>query len=102
MTVNLRHVQSGILKPAPVGFSWTTLFFSGFPALFRGDLKWAVIMWIVEGSMLVVSIFTGGIASIVVHIAFAAIYNKRYIVELMAQGSSRLTIIHGTRWPRRV
>lgn len=86
MTANLRHAQSGVLKPAPLGFSWTTLFFSGFPALFRGDLKWAVIMWIVHCSMIVVSFFTFGLASLAAHIAFAAIYNKRYIVELMAQG----------------
>ena len=86
MTVNLRHTQSGVLKPAPLGFSWTTLFFSGFPALFRGDLKWAVIMWIVEGSMLVLSFFTFGIASIVVHCVFAATYNKRYLQDLLGQG----------------
>ena len=86
MTVSLRHTQSGVLKSAPVGFSWTTLFCSGFPALFRGDLKWAVIMWIVEGSIAVLSIFAVGIPSVVVHVVFAAIYNKRYIVDLMAQG----------------
>ena len=65
-----------MLKSAPVGFSWTTFFFGPFPALFRGDLKWFIIM-------LIVGVFTIWIANFII---FGAIYNKRYLVDLMSKG----------------
>ena len=84
--VSLKHTQSGVIKAAPVGFSWTTFFFGGFPALLRGDLKWAVIMWIVWLGGLGLSIVTFGITSVVFGIVLALIYNKRYIVERLEAG----------------
>lgn len=59
-------------KTAPVGFSWTTCFFGGWPALFRGDWKMALIIF-------VCSIFTYGLAGVV----FAFFYNKMYIKDLV-------------------
>jgi hypothetical protein len=35
----LEHPHSGIIKQAPVGYSWTTLCFPALPALFRWDMK---------------------------------------------------------------
>ena len=84
--VSLKHAKSGVIKAAPIGFSWTTFFFGGFPALLRGDLKWAVIMWIVWLSGLGLSILTFGITSVVFGIVLAVIYNKRYVVERMEEG----------------
>ena len=72
-TVNL--VKSGLVKQAPVGFSWTTLFFGMFPALFRGDFKWTLIM-------LIVGFVTVGLAFLV----FAFIYNRLYITSMIESG----------------
>jgi len=84
--ISLKHSQSGVIKPAPIGFSWTTFFFGGFPALFRGDLKWAVIMWIVWLAGLGLSIVTFGVTSVIFGVAIAVIYNKRYVIERLEEG----------------
>ena len=65
----------GVMKEAPVGFSWTTFFFGFFPALIRGDWLWAVIIF-------AASAVSFGLAGIV----FAFIYNRLYIQELLKQG----------------
>jgi hypothetical protein len=72
-TVNLE--KSGLIKEAPVGFSWTTLFFGVFPALFRGDFKWTLIMFLA-------ALFTAGLAWLV----FPFIYNRLYITGMIENG----------------
>ena len=72
-TVNLE--KSGLIKEAPVGFSWTTLFFGMLPALFRGDFKWTLIM-------LITGFVTVGLAFLV----FAFIYNRLYITSMIESG----------------
>ena len=67
--------NSGIVKDAPVGFSWTTFFFGFFPALIRGDWLWAVIIF-------AAAFVTFGLAGIV----FAFIYNRLYIQGLLKHG----------------
>ena len=67
--------KTGIVKDAPVGFSWTTFFFGFFPALIRGDWLWAVIIF-------ATSFVTLGVAALV----FAFIYNRLYIQSLLKQG----------------
>ena len=71
----LKHPHSGMLKEVPLGFSWTTFFFGVFPALFRGDLKNAGIMFLV-------ALFTFGLSWFV----FAFLYNKMYVSDLVSQG----------------
>ena len=73
--VNLKHSQSGLVKNAPLGFSWTSLFFGFFPALFRGDIKWTLIM-------LLVDFITFGFSLLV----FPFFYNKVYAKALLEKG----------------
>jgi hypothetical protein len=82
MHVRLKNAAGG-LKNAKLGFSWTTFFFGFFPALFRGDLKWAAIMFITS---VVVGIFTLGIGAWIPGIIFSFIYNNMYIKELLEKG----------------
>jgi len=69
-------VSNGVeIKHAPIGFSWTTLFFGGWPAIFRQD-------WLMGFVILVLSLFTWGLAGVV----FAFFYNKIYLKSLFEKG----------------
>lgn len=73
--VKMKHPQTGVEKEGFFGFSWTTLFFGGFPTILRGDLiigLWVLIAWIA----------TFGLAGLV----WAFIYNKTYTQRLLGQG----------------
>lgn len=74
MKVMLKN-DAGLQKATKLGFSWTTLFFGFFPALFRGDWLWALIIF-------AAGLITFGISTVV----FAFIYNKIYINNLMEKG----------------
>lgn len=82
MRVRMRNAAGGI-KDVKVGFSWTTFFFGFFPALFRGDLKWAIIMFVTGAAF---AVFTLGIGAWIPGIIFSFIYNKMYIKELLEKG----------------
>ncbi|HET7628727.1 MAG TPA: DUF2628 domain-containing protein [Bacillales bacterium] len=82
MRVNLRN-DAGVTKQVKLGFSWTTFFFGFFPALFRGDLKWAAIMFI---TALAVGVFTFGFGAWIPGIFFSFIYNKIFIKDLLEKG----------------
>jgi hypothetical protein len=71
----MRHPQTGLVKKGLVGFSWTTLFFGGFPALFRGDIVIGLVT-------MVLSFFTLGISNII----WAFMYNKQYTRRLVEGG----------------
>lgn len=76
----------GLIKEVKAGFSWTTLFFVFFPALFRGDLKWAAIMIVVSLVAGLLTSWMGSIGVVVSQIIFAFVYNKIYIKELLEYG----------------
>ncbi|WP_163099363.1 DUF2628 domain-containing protein [Peribacillus alkalitolerans] len=82
MNVRLKNA-AGVVKEVKVGFSWTTFFFGFFPALFRGDLKWAAIMFIMAA---VVGGITLGFGAWIPGIIFSFVYNKIFIKELLDKG----------------
>lgn len=70
----MENPNTGILKRAPIGFSWTTLFWQCLPALFRGDFKGFIIQLLLDGFLLVPVVI------------FPFIYNKLYIEKLLEKG----------------
>ena len=74
-TVTIEDKKNHIVKEAPVGFSWTVLFFGGFVPLVRGDWAYFFIM-------LIASIVTFGISGII----FAFIYNRIYLQNSLNKG----------------
>lgn len=78
----MAHSQAVLINPdtgetteAPIGYSWTTLLFGFFPALFRGDVKWA-------GIIFAVAFIAGPLSPIV----FSFFYNKMYIKDNISSG----------------
>jgi hypothetical protein len=82
-TIVFKHPAFGTVKSAPVGFSWTTALFGFWPALFRGDFKWAAIIFFVSVGA---GIFTVGVGALIAGVAFAVFYNKIYVKDLQARG----------------
>lgn len=83
-SIVFENPRTGAIKEAPVGFSWTTFFFGFFPALFRGDWKWAIIQFII-------AMITFGISGLV----FMFIYNRLYIKDLVGAGFKARSIASG-------
>jgi hypothetical protein len=83
-SIIFKNPHTGAMKEAPVGYSWTSLFFGFFPALFRGDWKWAVIQ-------LIIQLCTFGLSAFV----FSFIYNKLYIQDLIGAGFKAQSIASG-------
>ena len=82
-SIKLMHKESGIVKDGYYGFSWTTLFFGFFPALFRGDFITfigGVIISIMIGFM------TLGIGAFFIGLVWAFMYNKYYTRKLIERG----------------
>ncbi|NLX85288.1 MAG: hypothetical protein GXZ00_06700 [Synergistaceae bacterium] len=74
MIIRLEDV-TGQLRTAKVGFSWTVLFFGFCVPIYRGDAKWAVIMFIAN-------VFTLWLANLILSFT----YNETYIRDLLTKG----------------
>ena len=74
-TEYLVNPMTGERREAPIGFSWTTLFFGFFPALIRGDFKWAMIM-------ILIACITFGISTLF----FPFFYNNTFYTDSLKAG----------------
>ena len=79
--IYFENPHTGYRREAPQGFSWTTLFFGFFPALFRGDWKWVIIM-------VICSVITVGFSQLI----FCFIYNDLYMKDLLSNGYKMVAI----------
>jgi hypothetical protein len=77
--IALRNPETYLTATAYRGYSWTTLFFGPFPALFRGD-------FVTFALALVISICTGGFGWLVVMFVWSFIYNGYHARSLIAKG----------------
>ena len=77
MVIELKS-DIGVKKEAPVGFSWTMLFFGPLVPLLRGDIKWTILHLLV----VVITLPIFGLGWIILPF----IYNKRYIINLLERG----------------
>ena len=82
-SVQMKHKQSGVVKNGYYGFSWTSFFFGGIPALIRGDIAYGFGV-LVAG--LLFGAFTLGILWFVIGLIWAFIYNKNYTHRLIKEG----------------
>ena len=83
--ITFENPLTGQTKEAPVGFSWTVLLFGFFPPLFRGDWKWAIIMFLL-------ALLSWGLSSLV----FMFTYNKLYIKDLIRAGYKAKSVNNGS------
>lgn len=81
--VKMTHSSTNVVKDGFYGFSWTRFFFSGIPAIMRGE---AVIgLGILVGTILLGALSLG-ILGLVVNIIWAFIFNKNYTHKLLERG----------------
>ena len=82
-SVNLKNPTNGLTKTGYFGFSWTTLFFGFFPALFRGDFITFLGGFVIS---LIIGLATAGIGFFLIGIVWAFMYNKYYTRKLLERG----------------
>lgn len=80
-----KEVSSNVTltKEAPVGFSWTILFFGWIVCIFRKDWKWMAIIFLMT---LLQVLFISQTAAPIINIVMAFMYNKIYVKDLLDKG----------------
>jgi hypothetical protein len=81
--VRLIHPQTGLTKTGYFGFSWTSFFFSGIPAITRGDV--GIGLGVLLGTI-VLGALSFGLLGFVVNIIWSFVYNKMYTTKLIEAG----------------
>lgn len=81
--IKMKHPSTGIIRDGIYGFSWTTLFFGMFPALFRGDFVTFVGGFVV---LVIVALATAGVGAFIAMFIWAFFYNAYYTKKLIESG----------------
>jgi len=81
--ISMKHKETGIMKDGFYGFSWTTLFFGFFPALFRGDFVTFIGGFVIS---VIIGLITLGIGAFFIGLIWAFMYNKYYTRKLLERG----------------
>ncbi len=85
--ITLMNKETGVTKECTTGYSWTTFFFGAIVPLVRGDLKWAIILFLLCCAVSFLTFFIlFGLGGFLVGPVFAFFYNKIYIKDLMSHG----------------
>jgi len=79
----MTNPKTGEIKTAFYGYSWTTLFFGAFPALFRKDFITFIGVFIVAA---IIALLTAGIGGFFISLVWSFMYNKYYSTNLLKQG----------------
>jgi hypothetical protein len=80
--IMLRNPNTGLTATGYYGFSWTTLLFGFFPALFRGDL----VTFLVVAAITIVLALSTVVGGLVFSFAWAFFYNRYYTRNLISKG----------------
>lgn len=81
--ITMNNPITGLTKNGFYGFSWTTLFFGGFPALFRGDFITFIGLFVI---LFIVGVVTLGVGALFVMVIWSFFYNKYYTRKLIEKG----------------
>jgi hypothetical protein len=73
--IRLKHPQTGAIATGYYGFSWTTFFFNGFPALLRRDYATGL-------AVIVLAI----VSFLILPMLWAFVYNRVYTLRLIDRG----------------
>ena len=83
MDVYLKNPATGEKKKRKRGFSWTTLFFGFWPAVFRADWKWALIGFAITWPL---GFLTLGLSGVIYGIWGGFSYNGWHLNDLRDKG----------------
>lgn len=81
--IQLKNPNTGIITDGYIGYSWTTLVFGIFPALFRGDFMTFIFGFVIA---CIVASLTAGLGGFVLGIIWSFIYNSYHLKKLIASG----------------
>ena len=81
--IKMKHKETGLLKNGFIGYSWTTLFWGFFPALFRGDFLTFLALFV---AVLILGGITAGIGGLIAMVIWSFMYNKYYTTKLIEKG----------------